>query len=175
VNYTSTLFNGGSAATWAANALTSITWAKDQITYGTSQEEQPDLLLVDRTMFSQLKSLITTQQRMVITTKPGDNGPTGLGINGSVQHDGVEVMFDPDQPANTGYFLNFNQIWLELVPVAKTDNPGPDITGKGKGKPDYFEVLTQDDIRSNGVVVRCNLRGQFRFNPRYQAKLKNFA
>lgn len=175
VNYTSTSFNGGAAATWANQALTAITYAKDQVTYGTSQEDVPDLLIVDRTMFSQLKSLITSQQRMVITTAPGDAGPAGLGIINSVQHDGLEVMFDPDQPANTGFMLNFNQIWLELVPVPKTENPGPNLTGKGSGKPDYFEVLTQDDIRSNGVVCRVNLRGQFRFNPRYQAKLFNYA
>lgn len=174
-NYTSTLFNNGSAATWAGQCLTVITWAKDQLTFGNAQEDQPDLLMVDRTMFSAVKSAITSQQRMVITTKPGDNGPSGLGIVGSVQHDGVEIMFDVDQPASTGYFLNFNQIWLELIPVPKTDNPGPNLTGKGSAKPDYFEVLTQDDIRSNGVACRVNLRGQFRFNPRYQGKLKNFA
>lgn len=175
INYTSTLFNNGTAATWGSNALAVITYTKDAITYGNTQEMQPDLLIVDRTMNSQLKYLITSQQRMVVTVKPGDNGPSGLGIPGAVEHDGLEVVFDVDQPANTGYMLNFNQIWMELIPVPKTDNPGPNLTGKGSAKPDFFEVLTQDDVRSNGVVCRVNLRGQFRFNPRFQAKLFNYA
>lgn len=175
VNYTSTLFNGGSAATWAGQCLKVITYAKDQVTYGNMQELQPDMLIIDRPMMSDLKYAITSQQRMVVTVKPGDSGPSGLGIPGAVEHDGLEVVFDVDQPADTGYMLNFNQLWMELIPVPKTENPGPNITGKGSAKPDYFEVLTQDDVRSNGVVCRVNLRGQFRANPRFQAKLKNFA
>lgn len=174
INYTGTPFNGGSAATWAANALAVITYAKDAITYGNNAESQPNMLLVDRTMYSQLKYLITQQQRMVITVKPGEGSTSGLGIPGAVDHDGLDVVFDIDQPADTGYMLNFHKINMELIPVPKTDNPGPALTGKGS-KPDYFEVLTQDDVRSNGVICRVNLRGQFRVNPRFQGKLYPYA
>lgn len=175
INYSGTPFNNGSAATWGANALAIITYAKDAVTFGNDGESMPNMLLVDRTMYSQLKYLITQQQRMVVTVKPGENSTSGLGIPGAVDHDGVDVVFDIDQPANTGYMLNFNKIWLELIPVAKTDNPGPNLSGKGSAKPDFFEVLTQDDIRSNGIACRVNLRGQYRINPRFQAKLYPYA
>lgn len=174
-NYTSTLFNNGTAATFANNALTSLTWTKDQITYGNTAELQPDLLIVDRTMNSQLKTLITSQQRMVITVKPGEGSTSGLGIPGAIDHDGLDIVFDVDQPAGVGYMLNFHQIYMEMIPVPKTENPGPNLTGKGSAKPDFFEVLTQDDVRSNGVICRVNMRGQYRFNPRFQAKLAAYA
>lgn len=174
VNYTSTAFNSGSAATWAGQALKVITYAKDQITFGTKAEEQPDLMFVTRQMLSDLKNLITSQQRMVITTAPGDSGPQGLGITGSVQHDGLEVVMDADQPTDEAYMLNFRQIWMECLPKVSLESTGPKLSGSNK-KPDYFEVATQDDIRSNGILVRVNLRSQFRFNPRYHARLKNIA
>jgi hypothetical protein len=173
VNYTSTAFNGGSAATWEGQALKALTFAKDSITFGNKEEEQPDLVFVTGTMLSDVKNLITAQQRMVITTSPGDAGPQGLGIVGSVQHDGLEIAKDVDMAAGEAYMLNFRQIWLECLPKVSVENPGPKLTGNKK--PEYFEVLTEDDIRSNGILVRVNLRAQFRFNPRYHALLKNIA
>jgi hypothetical protein len=173
-NYTSTLFNGGSAATWANNALRVITWTKDQITYGSAPEDCPDLLVVDRTMFSDVKYLITSQQRMVVNVGPSAGQSMGLGIPGAVEHDGLEIVFDNDQPASTGYMLNFHQIYLELLPALTAANVGPKLAGAAS-KPEYFEVLTEDDVRSNGIIVRTNLRGQFRFSPKHQAKLKNYA
>lgn len=173
INYTSTLFNGGSAATWAGQALKAITFAKDQVTFGSAAEDQPDVLVVDRTMFSDLKALITQSQRLVVTVKPGDTGPSGIGIPGAVEHDGLEVVFDVDQPASTGYMINFNKTYLELLPTMTASNPGPKLSGGNK--PEYFEVLTEDDIRSNGIICRVNLRGQFRFSPKHCAKLYPYA
>lgn len=173
VNWSSTAW-AATGITWIDNCLQVLTYTKDQITFGNKQELQPDLVILTRDMLSDLKYAITSQQRMVITVKPGSDGPSGLGIPGAVEHDGLEVVFDTDQTANTGHMLNFNQIWLECLPTPGIDNPGPKLGGKGN-KPEYFEVLTQDDIRSNGIIARVNNRSQFRFNPRYQAKMFNYA
>lgn len=172
VNYTSTAFNSGSAATWAGQCLKVITYAKDQITFGNSEEDMPDLLIVDRGMFSDLKYAITSQQRMIVSSGAPDGA--GLGIKGAIEHDGIEVVFDNDQTANTGFLLNFHQLYLECLPKPATSNPGPDITGKSSTK-DYFEVLTEDDIRSNGILARVNFRAQLRGSVKHQAKLFNYA
>lgn len=173
VNWSSTAW-AATGVTWLDNCLQVLTYTKDQITFGNKQELQPDLVILTRSMLSDLKYAITSQQRMVITVKPGSDGPSGLGIPGAVEHDGLEVVFDTDQTADTGHMLNFSQIWLECLPASGIDNPGPKLGGKAS-KPEYFEVLTQDDIRSNGVIARVNNRSQFRFNPKFQAKMKNYA
>lgn len=173
-NYTSTAFNSGSAATWAAHGLKALTWTKDQISFGNKAEEQPDLVFVTRSMLSDLKSLISASQRLVITTGDGDSGPTGLGIKGSVQNDGLEIVMDPDMPADEFYMLNFNQIWMECLPAVGVENTGPKLTGAAK-KPEYFDVTTQSDIRTNGIAARVDLRAQFRFNPKFHARGKNIA
>jgi hypothetical protein len=175
VNYTSTALTAtGAAATWANDCLRALTYAKDQVTFGTMAEEQPDLVIITRAMMSKLKAAITLQQRMVITNAP-DAAEKGLGIPGAVQHDGLEIAFDTDQPTDWFYMVNSKKTYLEMLPKVD-EGGGSSLIGGKKGKSaEYFEVVTQDDIRTNGLAVRVNWAGQLRFNPKYLAAGYPFA
>lgn len=158
--------------TWADTCLEVLPYTEDKVKLGQKQEEQADICILTRGDYSALKSAITAQQRLIVNTSP-EAAPTGLGIPGGVVFGGLEVFFDADCPASTGYVLNANQIWMEILPKPGIASAGPKMPGSpGGNNPEYFEVLTQEDIRTNGLAVRVNFRSQFRFNPRYHALIK---
>lgn len=172
VNYTATGW-AVTGATWRLNCRESLTYTKDAITYGNEPQYQPDLVVLDRPMFSTFKDVLAATQQLFVNQKPGE-GSTGLGIPGSVEYDGLEVIFDADQTANTGFMLNFRQIWLDVLKVPEVPGQNKIPGGGSAGKDDMFEVLVKDDITTNGILCRVNFRAQLRHNPRYQAKLFNY-
>jgi hypothetical protein len=169
INFTSTGW-AVTGATWRLNARESLTYTKDQVTKGNEPDLQPDLVIMTRTMFSTFKDVLAATQSLYVSQKPGD-GPTGLGIPGAIEYDGLEVIFDADQTANTAYMLNFRQIWMDVLKVPEVPGQNKIPGGGSAGKDDMFEVLVKDDITTNGTLVRVNFRAQLRFNPRYQGKL----
>lgn len=172
INYTSTGW-AVTGATWRLNAKEALTYAKDRITFGNEQEYQPDVVIMDRSMFSTFKDVLAASQQLHVVGKPG-TGPTGLGIPGAVEYDGLEVIFDADQTADTAHMFNFNQIWLDCLQVPEVPGSNKIPGGASAGVQDMFECLVDDDITTNGILVRVNFRANFRFNPKYQAKLFNY-
>lgn len=172
INYTSTGW-AVTGATWRLNAREALTYAKDSITYGNEAEKQPDLVIMTRSMFSTFKHVLASTQALYVSQKPEDS-PTGLGIPGAVEYDGLEVIFDADQTANTADMLNFRQIWMDILKVPEVPGQNKIPGGGAAGKDDMFEVLVKDDITTNGILCRVNFRAQLRHNPRYQAKLFNY-
>lgn len=160
----------GTTDTWEDNCIDAIQLLNTLLTYGGKAEEQPDLVILTRSDFALLKTKLTASQRIIFASAPG-NAPQGLGIPGGIVVDGLEVVFDADCPASTGYMINSRQAWLEILPASPIGDTGPSLPGKGGGS-DMFEIRTQDDIRTNGIGVRANWGGQFRFNPRYHGRLK---
>ncbi len=160
-------------ATWRLNAREALTFTKDRITFGNDPSEQPELVITDRTMFSTFKHVLASTQQLYVNGSP-EGGTTGLGIPGAIEYDGLEVIFDADQTANTAFMLNFHQIWLDVLQVPEI--PSGKIPGGGSaGKDDMFEAIVQDnDITTNGILARVNFRAQLRHNVRYQAKLFNY-
>ncbi len=172
-NYTWTGWNS-TGATWRANVRESLTYTKDQITFGNGPDEQPDLNIMDRTMFSTLKDVLAATQNLYVVGSPSGTGTTGLGIPGAVEYDGIECIFDNDQTANTNYMLNFSQIWLDVLQVPEVPN-GKIPGGGSAGKDDMFEAIVQDnDITTNGILARVNFRAQLRHNVKYHAKMFNY-
>lgn len=159
----------GSTDTWASLALKAMSRLITNLTYGSKAGESPDLAILNRTDYTALKELITASQRIIFAAAPGSS-PQGLGIPGAIVHDGVEVMFDNDCPTGEGYVTNSRQAWLEILPASPVASSGPSLPGKGDGS-DLFSVRTQEDIRTNGIGVRCNWGGQFRFNPKFHGLL----
>ena len=170
-NYTHTGWNV-TGATWRANAREVLTYTKDQITFGNAPDEQPDLTIMDRTMFSTLKDVLAATQNLYVVGSPTGTGTTGLGIPGAVEYDGVECIFDADQTAGVANMLNFHNIWLDVLQVPEVTG-GRKIPGGGSaGKDEMFEVLVDDnDITTNGILARVNFRAQLRHNVRAQAKI----
>lgn len=160
---------GSGKNNWEASGVKALQRLITRLTFGTKPDEQPDLAILNRVDYAVLKQKLVDSQRIVFAAAPG-NAPQGLGIPGGIVVDGVEVVFDADVPAAQGFVLNTRQIWLEVLPKPGVDNTGPSLPGKNGA--DLFDVRTQEDIRTNGIGVRCNWAGQFRFNPRFQGFLK---
>jgi hypothetical protein len=171
-NYT---FTGmvSTAQTWRANLRECLTHTKDAITFGNEPDEQPDLVIIDRTMFSTMKDVLSATQNLYVVGSP-QAGTTGLGIKGAIEYDGLEVIFDADQTANTGHMLNFHKIFLDVLQVPEVPGSNKIPGGAGQSKDEMFEVLVGDDITTNGYPVRVNFRAQLRCHPKYQAKLFNY-
>jgi hypothetical protein len=157
------------ADTWAYTACLAISRLNTNLTYGSKAGESPDLVLLNRTDYTALKDLIIASQRIHFAAAPS-SAPQGLGIPGAIVHDGLEVMFDNDCPTGKGYVINSRQAWLEILPASPVASSGPSLPGKGDGS-DLFNIRTQEDIRTNGIGVRCNWGGQFRFNPKFHGLL----
>jgi hypothetical protein len=171
-NYTSTGW-AVTGATWRLNARQSLTTTKDLLTFGNEASEQPDLVITDRTMFSTFKDVLAATQNLYVNGSPTER-TTGLGIPGAISYDGLEIIFDADQTANTAFMLNFNHIYLDVLQVPEVPGSNKIPGGAGQGKDEMFEVLVSDDITTNGTLVRVNFRAQLRMHPRYQAKLFNY-
>ncbi len=161
-------------ATWRANAREALTYTKDQITFGNGAEEQPNLTIMPRTLFSTFKDVLAATQNLYVVGSPSGTGTTGLGIPGAVEYDGVECIFDADQTANTVNMLNMHQVWLDVLQVPEVPGGRKIPGGAAAGKDEMFEAIVDDDITTNGTLVRVNFRAQLRHNPRAQAKLFNY-
>lgn len=169
-NYTWTGWNA-TGATWRVNAREALTYTKDQITFGNAPDEQPDLTIMERTMFSTLKDVLAATQNLYVVGSPNATGTTGLGIPGAVEYDGMECIFDADQTASTANMLNFHQIFLDVLQVPEVPGGRKIPGGASAGKDEMFEALVDDDITTNGTLARVNFRAQLRHNVRAQAKL----
>ncbi len=165
-----------SATAWTdfdTSALKIVNYAIDKCTKGSMGKDRPDLLIFDRAMLSALKAVVTNQQHGMISGTP--NGTQGLGIPGALEINGVECVFDADMAAGEAYVLNFNHIYMDLLPVPEVSEGYGSIPDGGKsGKTEFFEVLIADDIGTNGIPVRVNFRAQFRFNPKYHGIIKAY-
>lgn len=161
---------GYTADTWAYTCVDAIGLLEANLTYGSKAGEAPDLVILTRADWHTLRMKLTDSQRIIFSAKP-ESAPQGLGIPGGMVVNGLEVLFDADCPASTGYMVNSRQAWLEILPASPVASSGPSLPGKGDGS-DLFSIRTQEDIRTNGVGVRANWGGQFRFNPKFHGKLK---
>ena len=146
-----------------------LTYAKDAATFGNDSSDVPDMVLHSRVNYSALKSVLTQFQRLVVNGSAPDK--IGLGIPGAIEYDGLEHTFDVDVTAGDSFMLNINHMWMGVLKTidasAQPGIPG----GGGPGKDDMFEVTTQNDIYSNALIARVNLRWQLRMNPKYQVKI----
>lgn len=157
----------------SGSALKLFTYAVDKCTKGSMGKDRPDLAIFDRAMLSTLKSAVTAQQRGQVSGSP--SGTQGLGIPGALEVDGVECVFDADMASGETYVLNFNHIYMDLLPVPEISEGYGAIPDGGKsGKTEFFEVLVEPDISTNGILVRVNFRAQLRFHPKYQGIIKAY-
>lgn len=165
-----------SATAWTnfnTSALKIVNYAIDKCTKGSMAKDRPDLLVFDRALLSTLKAAVTAQQSGHISGTP--SGTQGLGIPGALEINGVECVFDADMASGEAYVLNFNHIHMDLLPVPEiVEGYGAIPDGGKSGKTEFFEVLVDSDIGTNGILVRVNFRAQFRFHPRYQGIIKAY-
>ncbi len=139
---------------------------------GTGKENTPDLSIMCRTHWAIMRAAMTANQTGFVDGMP--SGAQGFGIPGAMNMSGVEIVMDADcvntAQSEVSYLLNFNHIYLEILPVPDMSGT-PSMSGiSGGAKKRMFEVATDNNIAQNALRVRVNWRGQLRYNPRYQVK-----
>lgn len=177
--FTPTYVNTG--ATWdsggtgfdSTNAVEIIDYMINQLSFGNKSSDRLDCAMLNRAWFIILKQALHEKERIIVTGKA--DGSTGLGTNWEeVYVSGLPVTWDAHIAANTGYGLNFDHIFMDQLQV-----PGP-ISGdkvpngtKGVDK-SMFDVEAEYLGTRRGFYITATSRGQYRFNPRFQAKIADF-
>lgn len=121
VDYTNALWNQ-STKTWAYTALDALRYGLMAGRRNDSMDKQVDLVLLDRNMYFQFVTLLSAEERLMVTPTNGSSGLYKLGFTDTQNFDGVDVTWEYGTPANVGYGLCMNEIELmslkgELVTV----------------------------------------------------------
>lgn len=113
--------SGGSLRTWEEYADEYIRLGVIEAQYGTSQDENLDLILLTKTAYRQFLSVVDDKERINIS-RGSELGLTKMGFANVVEFDGVQVMWDDgisatDGQSNTvhGYGFNCDQLALKVL------------------------------------------------------------
>lgn len=175
INTTSTAWAGGAGAnaTFRYNAFEILSYAHTKASrFSTSPDQSPSGFMLASSMFIDLGTQLREKQSFLLTGKVGKGQSFGIGTDTKMlHHDGLEVTWDENMPANTGYCLNFSQIDLCQQPLIAISGDKSPLKSAGQYKPLFETEVTYSDDR-RGVKVSATFPGQFRFrNPRYQVQL----
>lgn len=177
VNTTSTAWAGGGGnATFRFNAFEILSFAARSVSFdGADSALKPTFGLLANTLFDDLRYQVTAKQTIFLQEAPGTDEYWGVGT--AIQyalHEGIRYYWDANMPANTGYVINAEQVYLDVLKVPMNVS-GDTMPGAKFSKTDMVQgVVNYNDTR-RGITVSLTFRGQIRINPRYQAKLFNYA
>jgi hypothetical protein len=105
-NYTSTYFGG---STWKDNCTKAVREAIHQTRRNDSQEDQIDMVLLDRRLFIDFMNTLDSKERVLVSRA---NGLRSYGFTDVFELDGVEISGENSVPANTGYGLAIGNMEL---------------------------------------------------------------
>lgn len=173
-NTTSTAY-GSTTPTFAGNAFAILT---DSIS-GCSKFDAEDSsmqtqeVVLTRAMYNDFASLMQQKQSFLLTGKVSKGAAFGIGMDvmTGLEHNGVPIRWDGHIPADTGYLLNYDQMFLDLQPryeFSKDSNSALATSGDDDG---IFETEVRYNDGRMAVTVSAACPGQFRINPRYQGML----
>lgn len=154
-----TLVNYGSSA-WAASGQTFADTGLEAVRYGILRTmrrnavgERIDYVDLHLDMYNDFMELYSGKENLYVN-KGSRNGPLAqLGFE-TLEYDGVEITWEEDVPADTGYGINCNYVDLCLLSDTLVD-----------GSVEY-------DIDSKGWKLDADIFGQFKFkSPQHQFKL----
>ena len=141
-----------SASTFYATCLEAVRYGINRAMRKNATQERIDVVDLNLDMFEQFQNALEAKETIYVTK--GNKGLLGaLGFT-TMYFDGVEVTWEEDVPANTGYGFNFDYIELDCMTDQLIDG--------------YVEY----DIDSKGWKIGADLFGNFKFeSPQHQFKL----
>lgn len=176
-------FGTVSSGTYAA--LEILSYAISSVTYDPADDDQkPDCGLMHKNHFEVLRRALTASQQIYVTKAVKEGDVFGLGTSVEyAMHDGLPFYWDGNMPTDVTYVLNFNQIWMDYLPRVgpiSADKFDGSRKPKSNGKYDVidtemFEIEVDYDRGRRGVTVSVTFPGQFRINPKFQAKIADFS
>jgi hypothetical protein len=118
-NYTSSYFGDTS---WSANCTKAVREAIHQTRRNDSQEDQIDMVLLDRRLFIDFLNALDAKERVIVSRT---NGLRSYGFTDVFELDGVEISGENSVPANTGYGLAVGNIELLCMEGNLLTSEGP--------------------------------------------------
>lgn len=155
-NWSSTSWGTGSSTLWEDNCWRVIGYAITAMILGNGQEQMPDLLSLAGNLFQGYKNHNEVIRRIEVPHSAADD----LGFKGmTLNQDGVSIQPDFDCPVNTGYLVNVDQMTLMSLMPELFWMKGP----------------TEDPRSAFSTVWATGFFGNIQWQPKFQAKLKNYA
>lgn len=154
---------GTGTKAWADYALEYIREMLIRGTYGQGEDERMDLVILNRSAYTDLLNLMDDKERILVNRGAGEK-LVSLGFSNLVEVDGIPVTWDfacptTDVDSNTvrGYGLNTGK--MEFCGL------GP------KGQKQLFSSRVDFNMSYQADVIFLWLLGNFKFSPRHFGKL----
>lgn len=174
-NITAGAYGNSSAPTFAVNAFAILTDAISATSKFDANDptKQCQEVVLTRSLYNDFATLMQQKQSFLLTGKVSKGAAFGIGMDvmSGLEHNGVPVRWDGHIPADTGYLLNYDQLFLDLQPryeFSKDSNSALTTSGDDDG---IFETEVRYNDGRMAVTVSATCPGQFRINPRYQGML----
>jgi hypothetical protein len=143
---------GSGTITWASGAIGYIRAGLLRATYGNSDEDRPDIVLLTQSSWEDLLNLMDDKERILVSRGSGAQ-LVSLGFNNVVEVDGCPIMWDVSIPTTDGngdtvrgYGLTTGQMELNLLGDEQQIFKG-DITFNDSYRADNIFVWCLGNIR----------------------------
>lgn len=138
--------------TWASAPLTVVRYTIQGAIHGNTPKGRPTMVVTDKVRYLDFKAALQAEEEIMA----GDRDMTYAGFQ-NVTFDGIPVTFDEDHAASCLHALNFNHIELNIL--------GSQL----------IEAESEYDIGRKAFVFSMDTFGNFKINPRFQAKSADFS
>lgn len=172
-NLTSQAWAGGAANdTFRDNAfeiLTAMISAGDRFD-ATDMTKQLDEIVMTRALYNDIAYQMQQKQSFLLSKAVGKKAMFGIGndVMRGLEHNGVPIRWDGHIPANTMYGLNYDQIFLDLMPKMEWSGDSVSMLTQSGDDESIFETEVRYNDGRRALTVSATVDGQFRINPRYQ-------
>lgn len=171
INTTSTAW-AGATATFRTNAFEILSYA---ISAGSrfdanDMTKQISEIVTTRAYYNDVAYQMNQKQSFLLEKAVGKKAVFGIGqdVMNGLEHNGVPIRWDALMPASTFYGLNYDQMWLDLMPKMEFSNDGNAVLTTSGDNDSIFETEVRYNDGRRAVTVSATVDGQFRYNPRYQ-------
>lgn len=167
VNWSSSAWG---ATSWASNCIKVLNYMIDRGTRGTDPDDVPDLGIVTRSAFTDVKNGLVQYYKVELSDSSRGPNP-GLFKDNRIPFGPIEISWDESQPANVVYVLNSKRMEFNCFPQKRMllDSTFEDNADS------MFSVKSQYSIEQGGHLAVANLAGQLWVNPKFQVAAYNFA
>ena len=145
---------GTSSELWVDNCERVFRQSTIWLTHTGGNDSKPDLYLCAGDLYYDYLNKQSSKQRIVIPHKEAED----LGFSDTLNQEGVMIASDFDVPAGTAFGLNVEQMELASLDSVLFASRGPEY-----------------DIKTDAWLFMVGFFGNARYNPKYFAKIKNFA
>lgn len=173
INTTSTAWASGTAS-FRTNAFEILTYTMSSVSFAQNDPRfNPDEFVMTKAMFNSVGYQMNQKQSFLLEKAVGKKAVFGIGNDTYIglEHNGVPIRWDELIPTDTGYCLNYNQMYLDLLSKFEFSKDGNSVLRTSGDEDSIFETEVRYNDGRRAVTVSATVDGQFRINPKYQAMM----